>query len=132
MALFFPRSSSPSGMQTSSVHLLPELYGRIFDFVDNRADLLSLCHVSRLFHHEAERVLYGFVHLSNNPLLIKDWFQKMANDSRLAALVHTLTFGIVHALVPIPAYTWLAIIERGLSALINLKEWVPFSRSCIR
>lgn len=110
--------------QKTDLSLSVELYGRIFEFVDDRQDLLSLCSTSWTFRREAERVLYGTVDLADNHFIMATWFEKIANDARLAAFVHTLSFGFNYSKLPSQIYTWLEIIQEGLNALVNLKEFV--------
>ena len=118
-------SFSPKLSRSPGLTFPTEVYARIFEFVQDRTDLVTLCTVSRAFYLEAERVLYGSVDLSNDHLLIMLWFKKIANDPLLAAHVHSLTFGIVYADIPTPEYTWFEIIATGLRALVNLTVYVP-------
>jgi hypothetical protein len=128
MRLFkFKAISKLSGSHSPNTNLPNELYGRISGFVSDNKDLATLCTVSRAFNQEAERVLYASVDLSTNHLLILTWFENIAEHCRRAAFVHTLTFGMNYLCIPMPAYTWLDIIARGLRALVNLKECVSIS-----
>lgn len=104
------------------VCLPQELYGRIFQFVSNRSDLLALLYVSRAFCHEAEHILYENVDLSYNHIRIHSWFQTIASSPRLAAYVQSLTFGLVYSHMPTPALPWLEVLANGLRSLPNLKE----------
>jgi len=106
-----------------SVYLPQELYGHVFQFVSDRSDLLVLLSVSRAFRHEAERILYGSVDLAYNHARIHSWFRMIASSPRLAALVQSLTFGIVYSHMPTPSHLWLEVLAKGLRSLTNLKEY---------
>jgi hypothetical protein len=117
-------SKIKSNPRSATVYLPQELYGRIFQFVFERSDLLALLYVSRAFRHEAERVLYETIDLAYHHARIYYWFKTITSSPHLAPLVKSLTFGIIYSSIPAPHLPWLQVIAKGLRTLTNLKEYV--------
>lgn len=98
--------------------ILPiELWSYVFQFT-SKADLLTLCVVSRSFHQEAERALYRDINLSDTKLYA--WAEKVAQRLDLAACVQTLALSISQ--FPQVQIIGLKSVHEALQVLPNLKD----------
>lgn len=112
-----------------------ELYRDIIAHVPGCAELATLCTVSSTLRFEAERVLYRVVEVLEYRR-ISSWSVTIASSSRLAGLVHSITFP---SSIDIPPPT--DMIRQALGRTVNLKylaikssgSWLPLvSHSCVQ
>jgi hypothetical protein len=68
-----------------------ELYALIFRHVTRTAALCNLCTVSRVFRHEAERLLYHTIRLPKDRGRLISWCHIIVENPRLAMQVYSLS-----------------------------------------
>ncbi|KAJ7122014.1 hypothetical protein C8R43DRAFT_1136290 [Mycena crocata] len=100
------------------LHLPPEICAIVCEDVD-RADLVALCTISRLFRDQAQRIIYRTANLKqDNPQALKSWCLAVTRHPQLAERVHSLVLDLPYDLV----FTSDAPkLVKALSRCVNLK-----------
>lgn len=100
-----------------------DLYQVITEHISRRRDLATLCRVSRVFRHEAERALYRKVVVREETVMFFCHGGVLTNR-RLASMVRSLSLTLSSSTFPFyQSAAMLSDALRGLSNLRNLELW---------